>query len=135
MYVWPWRSFWRLRSRHRFLANYRKSLDYPFWNFRNDTIGPFLGKRFTQSSFFSYGLKHFSCHVRVRLVEHYWYSINSCVFTRGNRFDGRDYFRFTRRSLWYAASWWNSFCGWSKRRNITRHNMIKYRLKVFSPSV
>ena len=31
--VWAWRSFCRLRAGHIFLANYRKSLDYPFLEF------------------------------------------------------------------------------------------------------
>ena len=31
--VWPCRWFWRLGPRHIFLANYRKSLDYPFLEF------------------------------------------------------------------------------------------------------
>ena len=31
--IWPWGWFWRLRARHIFVANYRKSLDYPFLEF------------------------------------------------------------------------------------------------------
>ena len=55
--IWPWRWFWRRfwSTRHIFLANYRKSLDFPF--FAIFTMiqmihnGPFLGKRFAQPSF------------------------------------------------------------------------------------
>ena len=91
--VWPWRWIWRLRARH-------------IWYHDNDIIGPFLGKRFAQPSFFKYELKHYSCHVRVRFVELCWYSSNCYGCTRGKRFNGRDYFRFTARSFWYASSRW-----------------------------